>query len=483
MTRPEQPLQLLWIKPPGFVYAESLRDAIESVRHGLRELGIEAPLTENVALANHLPIVFGAHLLGPNEEDQIPPHAVLYNLEQFAPGYAGASPRYHDLLARFRVWDASTRNVAYLRDWGINPAAQHVPLGYAPQLTRVAPAADEDVDVLFFGIASPRRQTVIDALRQRGLRVAALNGVFGTARDEQVARAKLVLNVRFGDAGGLEFPRLLYLLANGKAVVSEAADDAEATGLADGFLETAYGELADACVALCADAARRKALAQRGHERVRALGSSAAALDAALAALPAQPPAIDRDIVPPRLPHTLNLGSGRRFRPWCLNADIDPRWEPDCLLDVDKPLPAPAVVPTRRFGGVELRAGSFDAVVADHLLEHVADLPTTMGNALALLRDGGTLHAEVPYDLSYGAWQDPRHVRAFNERSWLYYTDWHWYLGWEDARFDLVDLRFGPSPYGRSLLADGIPLIDVLLRPRAIDVMRVELRKRPLRQS
>jgi len=43
-----------------------------------------------------------------------------------------------------------------------------------------------------------------------------------------------------------------------------------------------------------------------------------------------------------------------------------------------------------------------------------------MTNCLKLLRVGGVFKILVPYDLSYGAWQDPTHIRAFNERSWLY---------------------------------------------------------------
>jgi len=479
MNPSSRPLQLVWIKPPGFAHAESLREAVEATRHGLSELGIDAPLTENLTLAGHRPIVFGAHLLGPGEDDLLPADAILYNFEQFAPDYAGDSPRYQDLLARFRVWDGSADNIAHLRRWGINRAAQHVPLGYAPQLTRVA-RRDEDIDVLFFGIASPRRQAVLDELQRVGLRVGVLNGVFGAARDEQVARAKVVLNVRFGEAGGLEVPRLLYLLANRKAVVSETSPQSAASGLGGGFIEVPYAELATACIELCRDAARREAVAAQGFERVRALGSSAAGLRRALAALAQEPPAPEPAAAPPQLPRVLNLGSGRKFRTWCLNADVDARWQPDCLLDAAAPLAAGRVLPTRRFGEVALQPGMFDAVLADHLLEHIADLPAAMGNVLWLLREGGTLYAEVPYELSYGAWQDPYHVRAFNERSWLYYTDWHEYVGWQSVRFDLVNLSFGPSAYGRRLLAEGISLDDVLLRPRAIDVMRVELRKRSL---
>ena len=44
---------------------------------------------------------------------------------------------------------------------------------------------------------------------------------------------------------------------------------------------------------------------------------------------------------------------------------------------------------------------------------------------------------EVPYEHALTAWQDPTHVRALNERSWVYYTDWFWYLGWMDYRFEI----------------------------------------------
>ena len=55
--------------------------------------------------------------------------------------------------------------------------------------------------------------------------------------------------------------------------------------------------------------------------------------------------------------------------------------------------------------------------------------------ALALLKDGGRFEIEVPYERALTAWQDPTHVRAMNEKSWLYYTDWFWYLGWFEHRF------------------------------------------------
>jgi SAM-dependent methyltransferase len=76
-------------------------------------------------------------------------------------------------------------------------------------------------------------------------------------------------------------------------------------------------------------------------------------------------------------------------------------------------------------------------IIENDVLEHVPNLEMLMGNCLRLLNIGGKFIINVPYDLSYGAWQDPTHIRAFNQNSWLYYTSWFWYLGWFEYRFEI----------------------------------------------
>ena len=86
--------------------------------------------------------------------------------------------------------------------------------------------------------------------------------------------------------------------------------------------------------------------------------------------------------------------------------------------------------------------GSVQAVYANNVLEHVPDLVTLMGNCLKLLKTGGEFRIEVPYEHARAAWQDPTHVRALNENSWSYYTDWFWYLGWYEHRFEIADSTY-----------------------------------------
>jgi len=184
-----------------------------------------------------------------------------------------------------------------------------------------------------------------------------------------------------------------------------------------------------------------------------------------------------------QLPRKLNLGSGKAFKPDYLNIDINPMWRPDVCLDMSAADLFERELDSERFGRFRLPPGYFEEIVATDVLEHVPNLVTLMTNCLHLLREGGVLRALVPFDLSYGAWQDPTHVRAFNERSWLYYTDWHWYMGWREARFDLAEMGFALSDIGRKLLAEGTPEDVVCRTPRAVDSMKVVLAKRRLTES
>ena len=111
----------------------------------------------------------------------------------------------------------------------------------------------------------------------------------------------------------------------------------------------------------------------------------------------------------------LNLGCGRKYMEGAMNVDIDGSVKADAYVDLSQ-----SVYFDRDF--------SYDKIICHHLLEHIRELPELMTNCMLLLKEGGEMEIQVPYDLSYGAWQDPTHVRALNERSWIYYDEWSWYL-------------------------------------------------------
>ncbi len=462
------------VRPPGGLHSEAVREVAESLHYALLRLGHRSAIVENRYDAPHKLILLAANLIAPDEVERVPPSAVVYNLEQVSDRLAHDNPPYAALLARCEVWDYSRRNLDALARLGVRNAA-HLPIGFVPELARIAPADKEDIDVLFYGSVNERRDRILKEIRDAGLALHVAFGRYGPERDALIARSKVVLNLHSYETRILEMTRISYALANRKAVLSELAADSEADDdLRDAIAFAPAEEIADACVALAFDAARRRALAERGfaHFSARSLPEllrerlGAASRTSTAAA--------------PRYPLRLNLGSGRDWREDWLNVDIGPAWRPDAVLDIAAALELPRFVATERFGPIALQEHQFDEIMANDVLEHIPDLVAAMTNCLRLLKIGGLLRVQVPYDLSYGAWQDPTHVRAFNERSWAYFTEWFWYAGWRDYRFEVAGLAYVLSALGEERQRAGLAQDEILRLPRAVDSMRVALRKRML---
>ncbi len=471
---PASAYHVVQVRPPGYVHAAALTELAETVYYGLLRLGLKAHY-EEPPRGPARQIVIGAHLLDAEDAARLPPDAIVYNSEQIDPDSGWLKGVYSRVLRTRTVWDYSAENVRRLAAAGAREV-RLVPLGHVPELCRIAPGA-EDIDVLFYGSINPRRHAVIEALRACGLSVEVLFGVFGEERDRAISRAKVVLNVHYYEAKIFEVVRVSYLLTNGKAVVAEVEPETSIEPeLRAAVCGVPFARLINACQELVRDPAKRRAQGDRG-QALFASRSEAAFLAEALGLAPPVAWAAKS------LPSTLHVGSGKDFNPAHFNVDIEPNWAPDAVLDMAAKDLVGRTVETARFGAQRLGEGSFDTVVALEVLEHIPDLPTAMTNCLRLLRPGGLMHVSVPYDLSTGAWQDPTHVRAFNEQSWRYYTDWHWYLGWTEQCFDLVYLEFLRSPYGETLEKAGRNLEELTRVPRAIDGMRVILRKRYLQPS
>ncbi len=285
------------VQPPGYPHSAAFREVAQTVLHGLRRMGQDAVLASE-PVPGRRAIVLGSNLL-PAHPLPLPRDAVLYNLEQVDSGSGWMTPALLELFRRHEVWDYSARNAARSPEIGL-PAPRVVPLGYVPELTRIAPAV-EDVDVLFYGSVNERRARVLEGLRSRGLRVEAVFGVYGDVRDRLVARSKVVLNLHYYEAKVFEVVRVSYLLANRRCVVSErGADASEEREYEGGVAFAAFEDLVETCVRLCADAPARARLAAEGFrifsgrdERAHlaaALGLPAPAAEAAAPGIATGPP-------------------------------------------------------------------------------------------------------------------------------------------------------------------------------------------------
>ena len=170
-----------------------------------------------------------------------------------------------ELFRRYTTWDYSAKNAARYPGLGLL-TPKVVPIGFVPELCRIASSEEEDIDVLFYGSLNPRRRKVIEALRAQGLKVEAPYGVYGEARNRLIARAKVVLNVHFYEAKVFEVVRVSYLLANGRCVVSErGAEEDEERRFEEGVCFAAYPGLVEACRRLVKDPEARRGLKEAGR--------------------------------------------------------------------------------------------------------------------------------------------------------------------------------------------------------------------------
>ena len=428
-------VHLCIVQPVGYVHSLGFVDQARHFRYHFRRMGTEVSIAKNRLRHDAINFVFGAHL-GFDAALRKRYTCVFVNLEQLGAGGAQVSDDYMALLRGSAVADYDAANVpAY--------AAQAddvcvLPMLHSPYLASAKriPLHERPIDLLFFGSMNERRQRIISSIEAQGVNVAMFDSpLYGAERDHYIGQARAVLNCHFYESSRFEQARVSHCLSLGTPVLCErtartephpAFEDAvywfDERGFGD-FFQTVFNtpawfaqaqQMVDGFAQHDGIEAHADLLAFAcGYRQEHAKG---------IAAQPWQPTRI-------------NLGSGKDYKSGWLNLDISASAEPDLLLDLSGELALPLRVTGANCGAVELVAGSVETIHANNVLEHVANLPRLLTNCLNLLQTGGSFEIEVPYEHSHTAWQDPTHVRAMNEQSWLYVTDWFWYLGWFEHRF------------------------------------------------
>lgn len=462
------------MQPPGYIHALALLEAAEYVAEKCILAGYPASLRKNRLLADGLNIVFGAHI-NPQQSAAYPANTVIFNTEQIPEKSAWINPRYKMCLDRHFVWDYSSFNLAALG----HQRAQQVNFYHVEKLRRIIPDQQLEYDLIFYGSINDRRKKIIEALRARGIKILTVFGLYGPERDALLGKARAVLNLHFYESQIFQQIRAFYALSNGIPVISENFPEASAPGIYGEVIFTPGREpFEDFVLKLLTPHQPFKQAAQEKTGRFQASKNNTEfdhVLEKTMTAvLGKKSPEPGTGSVPARI----NLGCGQDYRPDCLNIDVDPDVNPDLLVDLSALENLPVSVSSPIYGTVTLAENQIDEIIAVHVLEQVQQLPQLMGNCLKLLTAGGRLTIQVSYDLSLAAWQDPRQVRAFNENSWLYYTEWFWKLGWFDERFDCTETSLNLTEYGKSLVSRNVPQDEVLRTARAIDSMRVVLTKR-----
>lgn len=96
----------------------------------------------------------------------------------------------------------------------------------------------------------------------------------------------------------------------------------------------------------------------------------------------------------------LNLGCDYDYREGWVNLDFHRNLKCDVVHDLNK-FPWP------------FKKNEFDFILANHVLEHLNDLPMVMKEIHRISKPGAIIRISVPYFNSYGAFCDPTHKRFF----------------------------------------------------------------------
>lgn len=261
------PIDVIVVGPPDYPHVEAFREVATSVHDGLQKLGVDSQLhfnSFNMVTKTRRSLILGGHLLS-IFGGWVPDDAIVYNLEYipepngFDEGKPetpdkwklcmGGRPAYIGLLKKAGlILDYSKHNARNLRHFGITAPIRTLPMGYSESLCKI-PNNVKDIDVLFIGSISPRRQAIIDAIKAKGYNAIACFGVYGKERDALLSRARICLSAHYYESNLFEQVRISYYLANGLFVVSEDSSCPHEDEMwREGVVIVPYHELANVCI-------------------------------------------------------------------------------------------------------------------------------------------------------------------------------------------------------------------------------------------
>ena len=164
-------------------------------------------------------------------EEKLPPSFIFYNTEQLTSQKNSIKLNYminyikrHDIK---EVWDYSKVNIELFKQHSIT--AKHVPIKtpkwYSDKLLEFRKKGIL-YDIGFCGTPSPRREVIFKQLKEKGINVKIIKGIFGDERDEELAKCKILVNIHAEDDYTVfESARCDAWLSIGVPIISENSLD------------------------------------------------------------------------------------------------------------------------------------------------------------------------------------------------------------------------------------------------------------------
>lgn len=245
-------------------------DVARALKWQLEQQGKTVIISEQL-LANTKVIVLGANnCISVSKE--IPSDAIIYNLEHLYNESPWNHPNYRRLLSSREIWDFSEKNILWLKENSLGKQVKLRKISYAPSLefnhSVFLSSNYGKIDVLFIGGISERRQAIMYQIKELNseLNVVFSSNSWGVKRDELISRASIILNIHYYETGILETPRVSYMVANKKFVISESSlpeDEQDWPGV----VFVPYAKIAETVVEYVKQSEKRTQLAQEAYDK------------------------------------------------------------------------------------------------------------------------------------------------------------------------------------------------------------------------
>lgn len=165
-------------------------------------------------------------VISPQMFESLPGLYVAFQMEQSVSSRWFTKKYLHILENSFAVLDYSLRNISKLTELGLSHKQLfYVPIGPVANYRPVVAKRQHEYDVLFYGDANnERRRSFLSALQNK-FHVRIINDLFGDELHEEIAKARVVINIHYYEGALLETTRMWECISLGKVVVSERGAD------------------------------------------------------------------------------------------------------------------------------------------------------------------------------------------------------------------------------------------------------------------
>ncbi|WP_377806282.1 glycosyltransferase family 2 protein (plasmid) [Azospirillum sp. A29] len=223
---PKYPHSFFSLNIANFATGRHFDEIINGVAKGVESEGHRVTYENVTECDASINLVFGANIVceqNPNIVFQN--NTVIFNLEQLRHVPRWATSAYVDVLTHHVVWDYSVDNINFLISKGARNVF-HVPIGASTSFNlNINEKAEKLFDVLILGCHSPRRQFIVNKLRENGYSVLQQTESWGEERNAAIESCKIILNIHVNEKALLETTRLEIALSNKVPAISEYAED------------------------------------------------------------------------------------------------------------------------------------------------------------------------------------------------------------------------------------------------------------------